>query len=233
VLGALGATVEVPADVAGRCIDELGICFLFAPLYHPATRRVAEVRRQLGVRTPFNLLGPLTNPARAPRQLIGVGVAGALERMAAAAAMLGVERAWVVHGDGLDEITVTGVTRVAEVRDGKVEGVFEVDPASLGIARRSRDELQGGSPAENAAIIRRVLAGEAGGAPRDVVLLNAAAGLVVGGAAVSLADGLETATRAVDSGAAADLLARFCAFGHQEPRVHGAGSGRDRVDPER
>jgi anthranilate phosphoribosyltransferase len=212
VLGALGARVEVPADDAGRCLDELGICFLFAPFYHAATRRVAEVRSQLGLRTPFNLLGPLTNPARAPRQLIGVGFAEAIERVAAAAAMLGVERAWVVHGDGLDEITVTGVTRVAEVRDGRFEGVFEIDATSFGLARGSRDELRGGTPEENATIVQRVLAGNAGGAQRDVVLLNAAAGLVVGGAAASLDEGLELATRAIDSGAAAELLARFCAF---------------------
>jgi anthranilate phosphoribosyltransferase len=212
VLGALGAPVEMDAEAAGRCLDEIGLCFLFAPLYHPATRRVAEVRRQLGVRTAFNLLGPLTNPAGAPRQVIGVGVAAALERVAEAAAMLGAERAWIVHGDGLDEITVTGVTRVAEVRDGRFESVFEVDPAELGLPRRSRDELLGGEPARNAEIVRGVLAGRTGGAARDIVLLNAAAGLVVGGAADSLASGLDAASRAVDSGAAADLLARFCGY---------------------
>ncbi len=213
VLNALGASIEVEPDAAGRCLDDLGICFLFAPLYHAATRRVAVVRRELRIRTPFNLLGPLTNPARAPRQLIGVGFPEALERVAEAAALLGAERAWIVHGDGLDEMTVTGVTRVAEVRDGRFEGVFEVDASTLGLARAKRDDLGGGSAEANAAIVRRVLAGEAGGAPRDVVLLNAAAGLVVGDAASSLEDGLDRATRAIDSGAAADLLARFCAFG--------------------
>ena len=212
VLGALGAPVEMDAEAAGRCLDEIGLCFLFAPLYPPATRRVAEVRRQLGVRTAFNLLGPLTNPAGAPRQVIGVGVAAALERVAEAAAMLGAERAWIVHGDGLDEITVTGVTRVAEVRDGRFESVFEVDPSGLGLPRRSRDELLGGEPAHNAEIVRGVLAGRTGGAARDIVLLNAAAGLVVGGAVDSLASGLDAASRAVDSGAAADLLARFCGY---------------------
>lgn len=211
VLAALGARVEVGPDEASCALDELGICFLFAPLYHAATRRVAEVRRQLGVRTPFNLLGPLTNPARAPRQLVGVGAAEALERVAEAAALLGAERAWVVHGDGLDEITVTGTTRVAEVRDGRFAGVFEVDPTALGLPLRARDELAGGTPEENAEIVRGVLDGTRGGAARDVVLVNAAAGLVVGDAASSLEDGLERAARAVDSGAAADLLDRFCA----------------------
>jgi len=210
VLAALGARVEVPADVAERCLDELGICFLFAPLYHAATRRVAEVRRQLGIRTPFNLIGPLTNPARAPRQVIGVGAFDAMDRVAAAAALLGVERAWIVHGDGLDELTVTGATRVVEVRDGAVASELEVDPAALGLPIRSRAELAGGTPEENASIMRRVLDGTLGGAPRDVVLLNAAAGLLVGDAVATLSEGIELATRTVDGGAAADLLARFC-----------------------
>jgi anthranilate phosphoribosyltransferase len=211
VLRELGAPVEMGPDDAACALDELNICFLFAPLYHPATRRVAEVRRQLGVRTAFNLLGPLTNPARAPRQIIGVGDPSALERVARAAAALGVERAWVVHGDGLDEVTVTGPTRVAEVRGGRYEGEREVTPRDFGLATRSRGELAGGDPAENAAIVRRTLAGETGGAARDIVLANAAAGLVVGDVVDTLEEGVERATRAVDSGAARDLLEQFCA----------------------
>lgn len=216
VLRALGAPIEMDPDAASRCLDEVGICFLFAPLYHPATRRVADVRRQLGLRTAFNLLGPLTNPARAPRQVIGVGIAEALERVAEAAALLGAEHAWIVHGDGLDEITVTGVTRVASVRGGSVDEIFEIDPTALGLACRSRDELSGGTPEQNAEIVSGVLEGRRGGAVREIVLLNAAAGLVVGGAAALLAEGLDAATRAVDSGAAADLFERFRSF---DPRI--------------
>ena len=211
VLRELGAPVEMGPDAAGCALDELGICFLFAPLYHAATRRVAEVRRQLGVRTAFNLLGPLTNPARAPRQVLGVGDPSAIERVARAAAALGVERAWVVHGDGLDEVTVTGPTRVAEVRDGRYIGEIEITPRDFGLAIRSRHELAGGDPAENATIVRRTLSGEGSGAARDIVVANAAAGLLVGGVAASLEEGVERATRAVDSGAAIDLLERFCA----------------------
>ena len=213
VLVALGARVEFTPEAAGHCLDDLGICFLFAPLFHAATRRVADVRRQLGVRTPFNLLGPLTNPAGAPRQLIGVGNREALERVAAAASILGAERAWVVHGDGLDEITVTGLTTVVEVCDARIASTTEIDPAALGLPLRARSELAGGSPEQNALLIREVFSGAVGGAARDVILLNAAAGLVIGDAVGSLGEGLDRATRALDDGAVTDLLERFCALG--------------------
>jgi anthranilate phosphoribosyltransferase len=210
VLAALGARADVSAERAGHCLDEIGICFMFAPSYHAATRRVAELRRQLGVRTAFNLLGPLTNPARAPRQLVGVFDEPAAERVAHTLAVLGVERAWVVHGLGLDEITVAGATAVFEVVGGEVARRFELHPDELGCACRPVEELRGGTPEENAAIVRGVLDGTLAGARRDVVLLNAAAGLVVGGAAASMGEGLERAAAAVDSGAASELLRRFC-----------------------
>jgi anthranilate phosphoribosyltransferase len=210
VLAALGARTDVSAETAERCLDEVGICFMFAPTYHAATRRVAELRRQLGVRTAFNLLGPLTNPARAPRQLIGVFDENAAERVARALAVLGVERAWVVHGLGLDEITVVGATTVFEVAGGDVTRRFEIRPEDVGLSCRSVEELRGGTPDENATIVRGVLEGTVTGAPREVVVLNAAAGLVVGGAASSMDEGLARSIAAIDSGAAAELLRRFC-----------------------
>jgi anthranilate phosphoribosyltransferase len=210
VLAALGAKTDVAADVAQRCLDEVGICFMFAPTYHAATRRVAELRKQLGIRTAFNLLGPLTNPAGAPRQLVGVFDERAARRVADALAVLGVERAWVVHGCGLDEVTVVGSTTVFEVVDGAVVRRFELHPTDLGYACRPSESLLGGSPEENAVIVRGVLDGSIDGAAREIVLLNAAAGLVVGGTADSMADGVDRAARAVDSGAAWELLGRFC-----------------------
>jgi len=210
VLSALGARTDVTAETAERCLDEVGICFMFAPTYHAATRRVAELRKQLGIRTAFNLLGPLTNPARAPRQLVGVFDERAAERVADALAALGIERAWVVHGCGLDEITVVGSTTIFEVAGGEVSRRFEMHPSEIGYDCRPPESLLGGTPEENAAIVRGVLDGSAHGAPREVVLLNAAAGLVVGDVADSMRDGLDRAAWAIDSGTASELLARFC-----------------------
>lgn len=218
VLAALGVRADLPPDVAARCLDELGICFLFAPLYHPATRRVAEVRRQLGVRTAFNLLGPLTNPAGARRQVIGVFDRSALERVAAAAAELGLERVWVVHGGGLDEMSVTAPTDVIEVREGSIAARMRVVPSELGLPAYDPAELRGGGPDENAVIVERVLSGEERGARRDVVLLNAAAGLVVGDAAGTLAEGMTIAAGAIDSGAALTLLERVRDFAEEVER---------------
>lgn len=207
VLRALGVEIEMPTDVAGRLLDEIGVCFLYAPFYHDATRRVAEVRRQLQIRTAFNYVGPLTNPARAPRQLIGVGSNDAVERVAKAAAMLGIERAWVVHGDGLDEITVTGWTHVAAVRDGELQEVFEIDPSAVGLPIRGHDSLRGGSPEENAAIIEQIISGDLeNSAAREIVVLNTAAALVIGDVATSLSEGIEIATVTLDSGRAIDTL---------------------------
>lgn len=207
VLAALGIPIDSDAGAAGESLDELGICFMFAPKYHAATRRVADVRRQLGIRTAFNLLGPLTNPARAPRQIIGVGTASAVERIAEVAACLGVERAWIVHGDGLDELSISGATLVADVRDSAVVGTFEISPDDAGLPLADRGTCSGGSPEDNAAVLAGVLDGEIRDSRRDIVVLNAAAGLLVGGAADSLDDGARRAETAIDSGAAARLLA--------------------------
>lgn len=207
VLAALGIPIDSDADAAGSSLDELGICFMFAPKYHAATRRVGDVRRQLGIRTAFNLLGPLTNPARAPRQIIGVGTASAVERIAEVAARLGVERAWIVHGDGLDELSISGATLVADVRDGAVVGTFEVSPDDAGLPIADLETCRGGSPEDNAAVLAAILDGRIRDGRRDIVVLNAAAGLLVGGAAESLDDGARRAEEAIDSGAATLLLA--------------------------
>lgn len=207
VLVALGIPIDSDADAAGASLDELGICFMFAPKYHAATRRVADVRRQLGIRTAFNLLGPLTNPARAPRQIIGVGTASAVERIAEVAARLGVERAWIVHGDGLDELSISGATLVADVREGAVVETFEVSPDDAGLPIADLETCSGGSPEDNAAVLAGILDGEIRDARRDIVVLNAAAGLLVGGAVDSLDDGARRAEEAIDSGAATLLLA--------------------------
>jgi len=211
VLEALGVAIDLDAEAAGRCLDEVGIAFLFAPRLHPAMREVGAVRRALGVRTIFNVLGPLTNPAGASRQLLGVFAEPLVEKVARVLLGLGCEHAWVVHGaDGLDEITTTGPTRVAEVREGRVRR-FDLAPESFGIERAQLAALAGGEPAENAQRLVRVLAGERG-ALRDVTLLNAAAALLVGGVVTALEDGLERAAATIDSGAAAGLLERLRGF---------------------
>lgn len=206
VLTELGVNVQVEAAVSERCLNEIGICFLFAPLYHQATARVAQIRRQLGVHTTFNLLGPLTNPAGAPRQIIGVWHETLLEPLAYTLAALGTEHAWVVHGsDGLDEVTTTGLTTVAEARDGEVK-VFTLHPQAFGLKTcAGLEELRGGSAAENAALIRSVLQGETSGraeAARDLIVANAAAALFVGGCGENLLAAAGRAAESVRSGAA-------------------------------
>jgi anthranilate phosphoribosyltransferase len=207
VLSALGVGVLATPELSLKCLDELGMCFMFAPLYHGATARVAGVRRQLGVHTTFNLLGPLTNPAGAPRQIIGVWHPSLVEPMARTLAALGTERAWVVHGrDGLDEITISDKTFVAEARGGGDVHTFEVTPEDFGITRANLEELRGGDAETNALIIRSVLAGERQDAARSLVIANAAGALFVGGAAESLPAAAELAARSIDSGAALDKL---------------------------
>ena len=202
VLTALGVNVSAPSEVAEACLNEIGICFMFAPLYHNATARVAGIRRQLGVQTTFNLLGPLTNPAGAPRQIIGVWDRNLVEPLARTLALLGTERAWVVHGaDGLDEVTVTDKTFVAEALDGSVR-TFEIDPMDIGIERQALDHLRGGEAEGNAAIIRAVLSGERTDAARSLVIVNAAAALHVGGLADNLSAGARLAAESIDGGAA-------------------------------
>ena len=206
VLSALGVGVTAAPEVSERCLNELGICFMFAPLYHGATARVAGVRRELGVHTTFNLLGPLTNPAGAPRQIIGVWHHSLVEPLALTLAALGTERAWVVHGrDGLDEITTSDKTLVAEAKDGETR-TFEIAPEDFGITRANLEELRGGDAEMNARIIQSVLAGERRDAARSLVVANAAGALFVGGAAANLPEAAELAAHSIDSGAALDKL---------------------------
>lgn len=206
VLTALGVNVAAPPEVSETCLNELGICFMFAPLYHGATARVASVRRELGVHTTFNLLGPLTNPAGAPRQIIGVWHEALVEPLANTLLALGSERAWVVHGlDGLDEVTLDGRTKVAEVSDGAVR-VFEVAPEEFGFESVSLEGLRGGDAEANAAIIRSILSGERRDAGRALVCANAAAALYVGGAAIDLKEAASLAEQSIDSGAALEKL---------------------------
>jgi len=211
VLEAWGVVIDLPPDAVARCLAEVGIGFMFARRFHPAMRHVAAVRSELGVPTVFNVLGPLTNPAGAQHQVVGVADPRLAPVIADALVRLGRARAMVVRGDdGTDELTTTGPNRVWEVADGRVtESV--VDPAALGLARATLADLQGGDVAESAAIGDAVLAGEAG--PRaDVVALNAAAALLVAGAAADLAAGLERARAVLASGAARDLRDRWAAL---------------------
>jgi anthranilate phosphoribosyltransferase len=211
VLEALGFELDLPPDRIARSIDELGFGFMFAQAHHPAMKHAAPVRRDLGTRTVFNVLGPLTNPARARAQVVGVYSASLVRPIAEALAQLGARRAFVVHGaDGIDELSPTGPNHVCEVVDG---GVRErtIDPEELGVERCSVDELAGGAPHENAELIRRVLAGEPGGR-RTAVLLNAAGAIAAGGHAEDLREGLELARQAIDSGAAAARLEELVEF---------------------
>jgi anthranilate phosphoribosyltransferase len=206
VLEALGVCIDVPLTRMGRAIREVGIGFLFAPAAHAATRHAVPARKQIGVRTVFNLLGPLTNPAGAQAQVLGVFSADALDLVAATLAELGVERAFVVHGaGGLDEISLAGETQVAEVNRGKVRR-YSIAPEDFGVARAPLEAIRGGTPAENAAMIRAIFAGESG-ARRDIVVINAAAALVAAGIAPSLIDAARLAGAALSSGAAEEKLA--------------------------
>ncbi len=224
VLEELGVAIETEPAGAARALREIGIAFLFAPRLHPAMRQVMPVRKALGVRTLFNVLGPLTNPAGARRQLLGVFDAGLVETLAHVLLDLGSERAMVVHGsDGLDEITTTGLTRVAEVRAGEV-ALYELDPGDLGIERVEPSALAGGDPAFNAELMRRLAAGEEGPLA-DITALNAAAALYVAGRAEDLATGLALARRALASGAVASKLEQLRRFGASDVAGGGAGGG--------
>jgi len=214
VLTALGVDVSMPPEVSEKCLNEIGICFMFAPLYHGATARVAGIRRELGVQTTFNLLGPLTNPARAPRQIIGVWDRSLVEPLAQTLSLLGTERAWIVHGDdGLDEVTLADRTFVAEATNGAVR-TFEIEPKDFGVERAALAELRGGDAAANAAIISSVLSGARRGAARTLVVVNAAAALHVGGLSENLREGARLAEQSIDSGAAQtkleDLIRTSC-----------------------
>jgi len=205
VLQALGVNVEIGPEAVGRCIDEVGIGFLFAPMLHGAMKYAIGPRRELGTRTVFNILGPLTNPAGARRQLLGVYDGKLTERLAGVLKALGSERAFVVHGkDGLDEITLTGPSRVTELKDGELT-TYEVKPQDVGLQTATADQLAGGDAATNAAILQAVLENRATAAQRDVVLLNAAAAIAAGGSG-TLVEGLEQARDSLASGRAAAAL---------------------------
>jgi anthranilate phosphoribosyltransferase len=211
VMEALGVNIALPPARIAACLDQVGIAFLFAPAMHSAMKYVQPARRELRLRTVFNLLGPLTNPARASGQVVGVYSADLVTKLADALAMLGIHRALVVHGaDGLDEISISASTRIAEVREGKV-WTYEVEPEEFGLARAPLDSISGGDVRENASLIRGILEGEKS-ARRDIVLLNAAAALVAAGRADHLREALPAAASAVDSGAAREKLAALVAF---------------------
>lgn len=209
VLAALGVNVSASRATSEKCLNEIGICFMFAPLYHASTARVAAVRRELGVHTTFNLLGPMTNPANAPFQIMGVWHESLVVPIAKTLAALGTKRAWVVHGlDGLDEVTVSDKTVVAEIAENYLK-FFEISPEELGFERvetSKLENLRGGNPEQNAAIVKEVLNGKRQDAARSLVLLNAAAALFVGRKADSLAKAIESAEQSLDSGKAFEKL---------------------------
>jgi anthranilate phosphoribosyltransferase len=211
VLEALGFSLELPPDRIARSIDELGFGFLFAPTHHPAMKHAAPVRKELAARTVFNVLGPLTNPADARAQIVGVYSPELVRTLAEVLATLGARRAFVVHGaEGIDELSPAGPNLVCEVVDGGVHR-REIDPLDFGVKRCAPEELRGGSPEQNAAAIREVFAGANGGR-RDAILLNAAGAIAAGGHAEDLREGYELARWTVDSGAAAERLEALIAF---------------------
>ena len=204
VLAALGVNIEAGAQAQRRALETANICFLYAPAHNGAMRHVLPVRADLGFRTVFNLLGPLSNPAGAKRQVLGVAEMRRLEPLARVLGALGSERAWVVHGEGMDEMTVTGVNHVAEWRDGGLR-LFNIAPEQVGLARAGLDALRGGDPAENARALRALLDG-APGAYRDTVALNAAAAFLVADKVETLREGVELAFAAIDDGRARAAL---------------------------
>jgi anthranilate phosphoribosyltransferase len=204
VLTELGVNITAPADRQLQALEEAGICFMFAPAHHGAMRHVAPVRAELGFRTIFNLLGPLTNPAGAKRQVVGVFAERWVAPLAQALGALGADRAWVVHGGGLDEMTTTGETSVAEYREGQVR-LFTVTPEAVGLPRAALADLTGGDPPENAATLLRLLTGEKG-PYRDIVLLNAAAAFLVADTVETLREGVELASSVIDDGRAQRAL---------------------------
>ncbi|WP_304179958.1 anthranilate phosphoribosyltransferase [Phenylobacterium aquaticum] len=207
VLAELGVNLSAPAETQLKALDEIGLCFMFAPAHHGAMRHVSPIRAELGFRTIFNLLGPLTNPAGARRQVLGVFADRWVEPLARVLGALGAERAWVVHGGGMDEMTITGETSVAEWRDGQVR-LFTITPEAVGLPRGALADLTGGTPAENAVALRALLNGQAG-AYRDIVLMNAAAAFLVGDKVETLREGVELAAQVIDNGLALSVLDRL------------------------
>ena len=212
VLAALGVNLDATPEQSKRALDQAGVCFLFAPAYHRAMRHVLPVRQELGFRTIFNLLGPLSNPAGAKRQVLGVYDPRLIEPLARVLGALGAERAWVVHGGGLDEMTVTAPTHVVEWRDGGVRQ-FTVDAEAVGLPRANLEDIRGGDPAQNARAIVELLGGRRS-AYRDVVLLNAGAAFLVADVVETLREGVERAAAAIDEGRARDALDRLVAATH-------------------
>ena len=208
VLEALGGRIDVGVEVVEACIREIGFGFMFAPLHHPAFKHIVPVRKELGVRTIFNFLGPLTNPAGARHQVIGVSDPGKLETMAAALGQLGAERALVVSSaDGLDEFSVSGATRVVELRDGRLS-TYDVTPEQVDLESATDGAVGAGTPEQNALVLREVLSGSPG-TERSLAVLNAGAAIYVAGGSDTLAEGVRAAERSVDSGAAAGVLERW------------------------
>lgn len=209
VLEALGVKIDTATDVAEEAVNEIGIGFLFAPLFHGATKYAASTRKELGVRTIFNMIGPLSNPASAHCQVLGVFSSKLTEMFAGALKLLGARRAFVVHGhDGVDEISVCGPTRISELKEGRIV-TYDISPEGFFEDRASPEDIAGGDPQENAAITRRILKGEERGAKRNIVLINAAAGLVAASKAQDLWEGVRLAGEVIDSGRAMEKLERL------------------------
>ena len=212
VLEALGVNIGADPDVVQKCVEEAGVGFMMAPHFNPCMKYVGPVRKALGIRTVFNILGPLSNPSRAKKMVVGVYDPAMAETIAKVMAQLGVERGFVVSGDNhIDEFNLAGTTTVAEIRDGEVT-VFELKPEEVGLTRCTLDDLRGGEGTENAQITRAILSGSERGAKRDVVLLNAGATLYIGGLADSIRDGIEKAKESIDSGKAAQVLEKMAAM---------------------
>jgi anthranilate phosphoribosyltransferase len=220
VLTALGVNIDADLAIVRECLWEIGIGFLMAPRHHSATRHVAPTRVELGTRTIFNLLGPLSSPAKARRQLVGVFAPEWVQPMAEVLGRLGSERAWVVHGAGLDELTTTGTTMVAALADGKVE-TFDVVPEDFGLPRARLEDIKGGEPQHNARLMEDLLAGT-GGPLRDVVLLNSGAALLVAGRVTTVEAGIELAAKSLDSGAAQRVLRQLVARTNEPARAEAA-----------
>ena len=214
-LAALGVNIEVGADTIGRSISEAGLGFMFAPTHHSAMRHVGPSRVELGTRTIFNLLGPLSNPAGVKRQLVGVFSAEWVEPLAQVLKELGSETAWVVYGDGLDEMTTAGTTKIAALENGAIR-TFEIEPEDVGLRRVDMSELKGGEAEVNAKALLGVLSGEQN-AYRDIVLLNSAAALVIAGKAKDLQDGITLAAQSIDSGSALAVLQKVIAVSNDKP----------------
>jgi anthranilate phosphoribosyltransferase len=228
VMEALGVKIELSPELIAKCIEEVGIAFLFAPAIHSAAKYVQPARRETRLRTVFNLLGPLTNPAGASAQVVGVYALDLVEKVAEALSMLGTHRAFVVHGlDGLDEITITGPTRVAEVRGGNVRS-YEITPEEFGLEPAPMSSLKGGDAAENARIIREILGGEKS-PRRDIVLMNAAAALMAASKTEHLKDGAALAAESIDSGKASQKLDALMRFTTEQHSHHGDTEARSKA----